>query len=262
MSMKIKAGILQFRPLIGERDHNINTIDGLLQGLGDVDLLVFPELSNSGYNFTSREQAYQVSEEINESKFVDFLIVKANELNTAIVCGINERENGKLYNTAVLVDKSGVIGKYRKTHLYVNEKDFFELGDLGFPVFELNGFKIGICICFDYLFPEIWRMQVEDGADLICHPSNLISENAYKVIPALSLINRTYILTANRFGAEDDLRFCGKSFITDPFGDVIEMAAPDQEEIIIQELDLDLSRNKMVTSRNHALHDRRPSIYK
>ena len=59
----------------------------------------------------------------------------------------------------------------------MNEKDIFQKGNVGFPVFDLGDIKIGIMICFDYLFPEPWRMMAQKGADLICHPSNLLTEN-------------------------------------------------------------------------------------
>lgn len=259
--MKIKAGILQFRPILGDPDANIKMIDSLLENCEDLDIIVLPELSNSGYNFQSKQQAFDLSERIEDSKFVSFLTEKAKQLDTLIIAGLNESDGGKIFNTAVVINPDGVIGKYRKSHLYVNEKDFFEPGDLGFPVFEYKGFKVGISICFDYLFPEIWRMQAEQGADIICHPSNLISGNAYKVIPALALINKIYVLTANRYGTEGELTFCGKSFITNPDGDIIEMAATDKNEVISADLNLDMARNKMVTIRNHAFDDRRPDIY-
>jgi predicted amidohydrolase len=178
-----------------------------------------------------------------------------------IVAGINEREGEKLYNTAVLVDASGVIGKYRKIHLFVDEKDFFMPGDLGLPVFQIKGYKVGIQICFDYLFADAWRLLAMKGADIICHPSNLITENAYRTLPGQALMNQVYIATANRTGTEYELAFCGKSAVYGPSGEIMMMLGREEEAVGFINLDLSLARNKMITSRNHVFDDLRPEAY-
>jgi len=259
--MNIATAIVQFRPILGNPEKNMRLIDQLIQPIENARLIVLPELASTGYNFKSKKEAFDLSEEIDNSTFVQFLTNISREKNTHIVAGINERDGDKLYNTAVLVNKDGSVGKYRKAHLFVNEKDIFEPGNLGFPVFELPGFTIGISICFDYLFPEIWRMMAQQGADIICHPSNLITGNAHKVTPALALINKVYILTANRYGTEGDLTFCGNSIVADPSGNITHRAAPDMDEVVNCTLDLNRARNKWVTARNHAFEDRRPDIY-
>ena len=154
MSMKINIGIVQFRPLFGDPDANLLTVSGILSKVEHLDLIVLPELANSGYNFESVAQARSLAVDLNGSSFVKMLVSEAARLDTNIVCGINEIDDDKLYNTAILVNHSGIIGKYRKNHLYVDEQDFFMPGNLGAPVFKLDGFTIGIAICFDYLFPE------------------------------------------------------------------------------------------------------------
>jgi predicted amidohydrolase len=116
-------------------------------------------------------------------------------------------------------------------------------------------------ICFDYLFPEPWRIMAQKGADIICHPSNLLTVNAQRCIPGLSLMNRIYILNANRTGTERDTVFNGNSLICRPDGKIIEMASQDTTEVLTHTIDIDLARNKMVTSRNHVFIDRRPELY-
>jgi len=191
----IKAGFIQFNPILGDPNANTNSISKLLDQTAEADLIVIPELANSGYNFESKEQAISLAEKIDSSPFVEFLIGKSKLLNLFIVSGINEIKNGKLYNSAVLVGPDGLIGKYRKIHLFMNEFDFFEKGNLGLPVFEIDNYKVGILICFDWIFPEVWRILALKGADIICHPSNLVLPYAQQAVPVHGLINKKIIIS-------------------------------------------------------------------
>jgi predicted amidohydrolase len=260
--MKVKVSIIQFQPALAEPEENIRQLQPLFDSINDSRLIVLPELSNSGYNFRNIDEAFSCSEVIGSNGlYQDFLAKQARLKQAFIVSGINEREEDKLFNTAILVGPGGLIGKYRKVHLFMNEKDVFQPGNAGLPVFDLGGFKIGMMICFDYLFPEPWRIIAQQGADLVCHPSNLLTENAHRCLPGISLMNRIYVATANRIGNEGDITFNGKSIFTDPFGNIPVMASPDQTEIISTVIDTDLSANKMITPRNHVFNDRRPEAY-
>lgn len=260
--MKAKVSVIQFQPIIADPEENIRRLEPLFEAVQRSRVVVLPELSNAGYNFKGYDEAFQYSEIIGKGGiFQDYLIGEATKRNIFIVSGINERDGDRLFNSAILVGGSGIIGKYRKAHLFMNEKDIFQKGDAGFPVFDLGGFKIGMMICFDYLFPEPWRMMAQQGADLICHPSNLLTMNAHRCLPGLSLMNRIYIATANRFGTERNITFSGLSVISDPTGNILVTASPDKAEIISSDIDTELSRNKMITARNHVFDDRRPEIY-
>ncbi len=258
----IKAGFIQFQPVFGDLEKTISRLTSLIENSEDADLIVLPELANSGYNFDSFEQAYELSEEVDNSSYLNLIKEFAVKNSCFIVSGFNERENDKLYNSAVLVSPEGIIGKYRKVHLFMNEKDIFTPGDLGFPVFDIGICRIGIQICFDYLFPESWRILALKGAQLICHPSNFITAYPQKVIPAHAIINRYFIITTNRIGIEKDLSFTGESFVVNPEGDFIFKASDSDDEVFISDLDIKLSNNKMITKRNHVISDRFPEQYK
>jgi predicted amidohydrolase len=260
--MNNRVSVVQFQPELAEPQENIKKLEPLIDASSDSFLVVLPELSNSGYNFSSREQALQCAETIGKDGiFQDFLLRKAKEKDIFIVSGINEKDGDKLYNSAILVGPGGILGKYRKMHLFMNEKDLFEPGNAGLPVFDLGPFKIGIMICFDYLFPEPWGIMARKGADLICHPANLLTENPRKCLPGLAFMNRIYVATANRIGTERSLTFNGESFFTLPDGRIVNMLSVDKTEISTLEIDTMLSRNKMITARNHAFDDRRPEVY-
>lgn len=258
----MKVGFIQFAPVLGDVQANIRKIDGFISLAKTADLLVLPELCNSGYNFQSREQAWRTSEEMKDGIFVRYLESVCREHNLYVVSGLNERDNDSLYNTAILIGPEGYVGKYRKLHLFVNEKDYFTPGNAGLPVFDIGLCKVGMLICFDWIFPEVWRILALKGADIICHPSNLVIPGlAQKAIPVYGLTNRVYIITANRIGTERDLTFTGLSTIADPRGDILVQASQSDEEVKAVSIDIALARDKMVTPRNDIFADRRPEEY-
>lgn len=260
-SGSINAGYLQFEPSLGNPCENMNRIDLLLDKVVKADLIVLPELANSGYNFESREQAIDLSEVVNESLFIDFLATHAKKRKMHIVSGFNERENDKLYNSSVLVGPDGFIGLYRKMHLFMNEKQLFNTGNLGLPVFDIGKCKIGMLVCFDWIFPEVWRILALQGAEVICHPSNLVLPFAQQAIPVHGMVNRTFNITANRIGKERGITFTGQSIITDPSGITLFKASSENEEVKITRLNLSEARNKMITPLNHLFNDRHPQNY-
>ncbi len=258
----MKAGFVQFTPTLCDLETTLNKLDELLLLAPEADLLVLPELCNSGYNFANRKQAYESAEEADSSRFIDFLTEHCRRRGGYIVSGFNEKEGFQLYNSAVLVGPEGLIGKYRKVHLFFNEKDIFAPGNLGLPVFTTPIGKIGMLICFDWVFPEVWRIMALKGADIICHTSALVLPGfAQRAVPVHALINHVYVITANRTGTERELTFTGMSTIASPKGEVVYQAAAESEESKAFEFDLELARNKMITPRNDLLGDRRPEVY-
>lgn len=258
----MKIGFTQFSPTLGDSESTLGQIGRFKEQFEQADLLVLPELCNSGYNFISRDQAMESSEELHRSKFVDFLQGICSRHNLHIVSGINERDGDDLFNTAVLVGPEGLVGHYRKLHLFANESRIFKPGNTGLPIFEVNGCMIGMLICFDWIFPEVWRALALKGVDIICHPSNLVLPGlAQSAIPIHSLINRVFIVTANRIGTEGDLTFTGRSLITAPDGTILASGPESSDEATVVDVDPALAREKVLPSGNHVLRDRRPEEY-
>lgn len=257
-----KIGILQFAPQLGDIDANMNKIDNLLQKSAEANIWVLPELASSGYNFSSRDEAMRYSEEVQNSRFIDFLAEKARQYNSWFVAGINERDGSLLYNSAVLVSPDGLEGLYRKLHLFNREKLFFEPGNTGLPIFKTPFGIIGILICFDWMYPEVWRMISLKGVQLICHPSNLVLPWCQTAIPGYALTNRVFIATTNRIGKERDLEFTGQSVLVSPEGEYLIQAEKNQEQAVIYTVDLKEAENKKMTPFNDAFADRREDFYK
>ena len=258
----MKTSIIQFSPKLGDIAVNTDKVNRLLDQTHGSKLVVLPELANTGYNFRDRDHALTLASKVEKSTFIDMLIDRAGRHKQYIVSGFHELSGELLFNTSVLVSGKGVIGKYRKVHLFMYEKEIFESGDMGFPVFELEGFKLGMLICFDYLFSEAWRIVGLKGADVVAHPSNLITDNAQKMIPAQALSNRMFVVTANRAGTERDLTFNGKSFAVNPAGEFVARITDDEEKILTFEIDLALAKNKYITQLNHVFDDRFPQLYR
>lgn len=258
----MQVGFVQLAPVLGDQDATIAKIDRLLSGVKLPEILVFPELCNSGYNFTTAEQARQTAEMVGESAFLSYLEELCRRSGSHIVAGLNEKDGEDLYNTAVLLGPQGYIGKYRKLHLFLNESDYFRPGNLGLPVFDLGFCRLGMLICFDWIFPEVWRIMALKGVDVICHPSNLILPGlAQRGIGVHAMINRYYVILANRTGTEGQLLFTGCSQIAGPRGDILAAAGDVEEGIFTAEVDIDLARDKAVTTHNDVLADRRPEEY-
>ena len=260
--MKIAA--IQFAPAWLNLQETQTRLNRLFDQVQDADLVVLPELANSGYLFTSKEEAFSLAEPIYKSLFLSFLQMKCIEYSFHVVTGFNEldEDENKIYNSAVLVGPEGVKGCYRKLHLFQDEKQYFEPGNLGLPLFEVDGVKIGMLVCFDWTFPEVWRIMALNGAQLICHPSNLVLPGfAQRVIPAHAIMNRIFIATANRIGTEGELTFTGNSILIDPMGNELARGSKDQEEILWADINPELANDKMMTPRNHSFEDRRIDVY-
>jgi predicted amidohydrolase len=258
----VKVSFIQLAPVLGDAHATIQRIDRLIRQCETTDILVLPELCNSGYNFASYEQAWETSEEVEGSIFVQYLRSKCEEFNFHIVSGFNERDKKVLYDSAILIGPQGYMGTYRKLHLFMKEKDYFKPGNVGLPVFDIGLCKIGMLVCFDWIFPEVWRILALKGAEIICHPSNLVLPGfAQRAVPIHALTNRVYVITANRIGTEGDLSFTGLSTIANPQGDILVQASQTEEEVGIKDIDISMARDKMITPRNHVLNDRRPKEY-
>ena len=258
----MRIGYVQFRPELGFPEKTRQRLTAMLAGIDRADLLVLPELCNSGYRFESPEQARELSEEVGRGPFSALLHQQCRRLDCHIISGLNERDGDRLYNTAVLVGPDGVVGSYRKLHLFVDEKDVFTPGDLGLPVYDIGICRVGMQVCFDWVFPETWRVLALKGADVIGHPANLVLPGfCQQAVPVHALVNRVFAVTANRIGLERDLLFTGASVIADPRGRVLAQAPPDREEVQLVEADVKAARDKTVTPRNDVFRDRRPEEY-
>jgi predicted amidohydrolase len=260
----MKIGFVQFKPIFGQVDKNLSLIERLI-GRRQADLLVLPELCTTGYNFISKKEVLALSE-TTQGKSVNFFKEISKRTRINIIAGFAEKDGRIIYNSAVLVRPSGKIDVYRKTHLFGNEKKYFTPGNTGFKVFAVGQVKIGMMICFDWIFPEAARSLALQGAQVICHPANLVLPYCPDSMPVRALENRVFTVTANRTGREsrggNDLKFIGQSVIAGPNARALSRASADKETVGIVEIDPAMADNKMIIPENDLFKDRRPAYYK
>lgn len=261
----MKAAFIQFNPVFGEVKDNIKKAVKLIK-MTEADIIVLPELFNTGYLIVSKEEAFDLAEPLPGGKTTEALSVVAREKKAHIVAGLIERQDENLFNSAVVISPSGYLGKYRKIHLFNEEKLWFQPGDLGFNVFDIGICKIGVMICFDWFFPESMRTLTLKGADLICHSANLVLPFCQDAMKTRCLENRVFAVTANRTGEENrngkSCHYTGRSQITGPDAKILYQAGAETEEIGVAEIDINLSRNKNLNPYNHIIMDRREDFYR
>jgi predicted amidohydrolase len=255
----MRIGLLQFAPEPGAVRANIDHIAGALSGVR-TELIVLPELCTTGYLFASRSELARLAEPVPAGPTCEAMAALSRDTSTAIVWGMPESAGSTIFNSAVMVTPQGRFHTYRKAHLFLDEKDLFDPGDSPFPVFDLGSVKIGVLVCFDHFFPEAARSLALRGAQIICHPSNLVLEYAHANTITRAAENRVFWILANRTGSETlgdkRLAFNGRSQIVAPDGRLLGHAGPDSEETIVSEID------KKVTPRNDLFADRRTDLYR
>lgn len=261
----MKVGYFQFDPVFGDIKRNLDFVSEQLAQV-ECDLLVLPELFNTGYQFTSVKEAQSLSEEIPRGLTTSRLIELASARRMYLVAGLAERAGERLYNSAVLVGPKGLLAHYRKTHLFFEETLWFTPGDTGFPVHDIGPARVGLMVCFDWYYPESSRTLALKGADIIAHPSNLVLPHCPDAMITRCLENRVFAVTCNRIGSEErggkkKLTYIGNSEVVGPTGEILARAKPDQVELRTVDIDPLQSRQKRVTSYNDLLADRRPELY-
>ncbi len=261
----MKVGYFQSHPEFGEVRSNLDRFASRL-GAVDCELLVLPELAFSGYQFVSQDEVLDLSEPVPDGPTTQVCLDLARQHHLYLVVGLPEREGRQCYNSAIVVGPSGYVGCYRKTHLFFEETLFFAPGNAGLRVWDLGQVRIGVMICFDWYYPEVARTLALDGADILCHPSNLVLPNCPDAMVTRCLENRVFSITANRIGQEarggkPPLTFIGKSEVVAPKGKILSRAPVDQEELMVVDIDINEARDKSINPYNDLLKDRRPHLY-
>lgn len=261
----MRVGFYQNDPVFGEVKRNLDTV---VTGLGEVacDLMVLPELFATGYQFVSRDEALDLAEPVPDGMTTRRLVELAADRSMSLVAGLPERAGDRVYNSAVLVGPEGFVGVYRKTHLFFEETLFFDPGDSGFHVWDVGTARVGVLVCFDWIYPESARTLALQGAEILCHPSNLVLPHCPDAMVTRCLENRVFSITANRIGTEarggkTALTYIGRSEVVDPKGRILHRASPHQAEVAVVEIDPSEARDKSINPYNDLLRDRRPALY-
>jgi len=260
----MKVGYYQFRPMFGKAEQNVKKVVNALQDV-DADLVVLPELAFTAYHFKDRNELKTLAEDPARSPTVETLIKLCQQKGMYLVTGFAEKSKDKLFNSALLIGPNGIEHTYRKLHLFSEEKNIFDAGDIPLQVNTVKDVKVGMLVCFDWVFPETMRALTLQGAEVIAHPSNLVLSFCQEAMITRCLENRVFAITTNRFGADSrphgEIKFTGKSQIVAPGGVLIKRAASQREVLFVTEIDPSLSHDKTITALNDLIEDRRPEYY-
>ncbi|AMB83892.1 carbon-nitrogen hydrolase [Pseudomonas agarici] len=258
----MRIALYQCPPLPLDVKGNLRRLQQLAVEARGADVLVVPEMFLTGYNIGA--EAAALLAEARDGAAAQHIAALATASNIAIVYGYPERaEDGRIYNAVQLIDARGrSLCNYRKTHLFGDlDHSMFSAGPDDFPVVELNGWKLGLLICYDVEFPENTRRLALGGAELILVPTaNMVPFDfvAEVTIRARAFENQCYVAYANYCGHEGEIQYCGQSSIAAPDGSRIAQAGLD-EALITGTLDRSLMQQSR--SSNRYLLDRRPELY-
>jgi predicted amidohydrolase len=262
------VGFYQFAPEFGDKAANLAKVEQRLLNLNrpdqDQSIIVLPELFSTGYCFSSRDELAALAEETSSGPTAARLRKLARQTGLVIVAGIAERAGEMLYNSCVVMLPDGNQFTYRKIHLFCREKLYFDQSHDRPQIWKIGNANVGAVICFDYFFPELARLLALAGAQIICHPANLVLPFAQQMTVTRSLENRVFWVLGNRIGTEAwggrRLTFTGQSQVVSPDGDLLFRAGSEEEVLKLVPIDPGQADDKMVGD-NEVFRDRRPELY-
>ena len=269
--MTVHVAACQIDPQLGEVDRNLERIERAVTEAAHrgAKLAVLPEAAVTGYAYHSLDEALPVARRATMVA-ADLLSGLAQEHQLSIICGSLEPEGDEIYNVAYILAADGRRFQYRKTHLPFLWIDRFATPGPDAPqVYELEGLRVGVLICYDLRFPEAARICALDGADLIALPTNWpvgVEFHPELFAPARAAENHCYLLACDRVGTERETTFIGRSILVDYDGRRLATASDVDEEVLVAEVDPDAARATHVRRRpgEHewdTIADRRPGLY-
>jgi predicted amidohydrolase len=268
----VRVACCQLTPAIGCSAYNRVLTENAIRSAAaqGAQLVVLPELVQSGYAFHDRDEALQVAEPQSGATLAHWARL-AQELQLIIVGGFCEKlSDTQVANSAALLDMQGLRAVYRKAHLWDRETLIFEPGVDAPPVIDTVLGRLSMMICYDLEFPEWVRLPALQGVDLLCAPVNWPlapcppTEHPAEVtrVQANASVNRMFIAACDRSGTERGIDWIGGSLITDANG-YRQTPALDgtQSQTIFAKIDLSEARNKRISTHNDVHRDRRPALY-
>jgi predicted amidohydrolase len=272
----VRVAVVQRPAVLGDVAANLRSAlaEIAAASLEGVDLLVFPECYLSGYMFSRRDQARAAAIPITDPA-VGALAAACAEGGVHVVMGLLEHDGAgstsALYNSALTIGPSGLLGRYRKQHLPFLAVDRFVEPGGGHEarVVETPIGRIGTMICFDLRFPESARELALQGADIVAVPTNWPASAtviADHLTRARALENLVYLAVADRADTEAGTQFLGRSQIVGPTGEVLVDAGDDPDTRVAADLDLAVARRKdlILVPGEYELSifgSRRPDLY-
>ena len=255
----VKIGLIQMACGEDAETNRKTAEQGIRKAAGQgAQIICLQELFQTPYFCQTEDHAHFNRAEEIPGPSTRAMSLLASELEVVLILPLFEkRSTGIYHNTAVVLDADGSIaGRYRKMHIPDDpgfyEKFYFTPGDTGFQTISTRFGKIGVLICWDQWFPEAARLTALSGAQILFYPTAIGYQEFDKSVAdkqaqawqtiqkAHSIANGVFTVVVNRVGQEDQLNFWGKSFVSDPFGEVLVEASAKEPEVLIADCDLGL----------------------
>lgn len=293
----LKIATAQFQPKDGDKAHNLSVIEKLTAQAKEqgADLISFHEMCITAYTFTKdldREEMLDLAEEVPDGPSVQKLIGLSRKYEMPILAGLVEKEDDRLFNTYVCVDRNGLIAKHRKLHCFINP--YLDAGN-SYTVFDLKGWTCGILICYDNNVVENVRATSLAGAEIIfaphvtgCTPSAMpgrgyvddaLWQNRHldpvslrmefdgpkgrgwllRWLPARAYDNGVYYVFSNPIGYDGEHLKNGNALILDPYGEILTEIRSFKDAVTLAAI----TKDKLTLAGGYRYRKaRRPELYR
>lgn len=259
MARTIKAASVQFNITLGEIDPNLEQVRAALADLAaeGVQLAVLPEMWATGFAYKDLNRLAARTGEI-----VAEIAALSAQYSMVIVGSLPEAHEEKVYNTAFVLDKGELKGKYRKIHLFslMQEDRSFDGGD-SWLLAETSVGRVGVFICYDLRFPELARRLAVEGAEILVVPGEWPKprqEHWRTLLRARAIENQLFVVATNCCGVSGRLDFFGMSMIIDPKGELLAEAGCEPQNITAV---LDFEEMAAWRQQIPCFKDRKPQCY-
>jgi predicted amidohydrolase len=259
MQGKVTVAAVQFNIVLGEIGRNLARAEGALARAAaqGARLAVLPEMWSAGYDYKRLARHAAATPGV-----IETIRQRSAEHGMVIVGSLPEADDGKIYNAAFVIDSGKVLGVYRKLHMFstMGEDRFLAPGDHTLVVPTSVG-KLGVAICYDLRFPELFRKMALDGAEIVCLPAEWPKprqEHWRTLLRARAMENQLFVVAANCCGMQGKLDFFGMSLLLSARGEVLAEAGECDCELIatFEAREMDEYRSQI-----RCFADRRPEVY-
>jgi len=256
---QLTGASIQFNIALGYIDANLDKARAALRRVAEQEaqLAVLPEMWSCGYDYRNLSELAKETPRV-----LTFLQQTCADLQLVTVGSLPELDGGTIYNTAYVVDRGELVASYRKLHLFstMREDQFLGAGDQVL-VAQTSVGPLGVAICYDLRFPELFRKLALEGAKIICLPAEWPKprqEHWKTLLRARAIENQLFVIASNCCGVQGKLDFFGLSQIISPLGNVLQIAAEEDTELIAP---LDFTEMDKYREQIKILIDRRADIY-
>lgn len=255
----MKLGLAQFDILWEDIKTNKNKCEAFFKEAAALgcELLVFPELTLTGFSMNML-----LSEERSHGESIIFFQNCCKNYSVGCVFGYAEKEDEHFYNALMYIDKHGnIIADYRKMHPFTYGGEVFSAGD-ACAAFQLCGADIGLSICYDLRFPELYQqLSKKCSCVIVCaNWPEVRKEHWTTLLKARAIENQSFVIGCNRIGVANGIIYSGDSMVISPLGEVISAAESHKEQLIC--CDIDIDEAERLRFEFPVKNDRRTDIYR